>query len=123
MGDIGYCDEDGYHFLTGRSADTIISGRTNIYPQEIDNVLLMHEKVSEVCCVGVPNKEWGEEIKAVINLESGADPDLVLKELHAMAEEKLSGFKKPKSYEFWEEELPRLPTGKIQRNLVKKRFW
>ena len=123
MGDIGYCDEDGYHFLTGRSADTIISGGTNIYPQEIDNVLLMHEKVSEVCCVGVPNKEWGEEIKAVINLESGADPDLVLKELHAMAEEKLSGFKKPKSYEFWEEELPRLPTGKIQRNLVKKRFW
>lgn len=123
MGDIGYCDEDGYHFLTGRSADTIISGGTNIYPQEIDNVLLMHEKVSEVCCVGVPNKEWGEEIKAVINLESGADPDLVLKELHALAEEKLSGFKKPKSYEFWEEELPRLPTGKIQRNLVKKRFW
>ena len=123
MGDIGYCDEDGYHFLTGRSADTIISGGTNIYPQEIDNVLLMHEKVSEVCCVGVPNKEWGEEIKAVINLESGADPDLVLKELHSMAEEKLSGFKKPKSYEFWEEELPRLPTGKIQRNLVKKRFW
>ena len=123
MGDIGYCDKDGYHFLTGRSADTIISGGTNIYPQEIDNVLLMHEKVAEVCCVGVPNKEWGEEIKAVINLEAGADQDEVLKELVAMSEEGLSGFKKPKSYEFWEEELPRLPTGKIQRNLVKKRFW
>ena len=123
MGDIGYCDKDGYHFLTGRSADIIISGGTNIYPQEIDNVLLMHEKVAEVCCVGVPNKEWGEEIKAVINLEAGADQDEVLKELVAMSEERLSGFKKPKSYEFWEEELPRLPTGKIQRNLVKKRFW
>ena len=123
MGDIGYCDKDGYHFLTGRSADTIISGGTNIYPQEIDNVLLMHEKVAEVCCVGVPNKEWGEEIKAVINLEAGADQDEVLKELVAMSEERLSGFKKPKSYEFWKEELPRLPTGKIQRNLVKKRFW
>ena len=123
MGDIGYCDEDGYHFLTGRSADTIISGGTNIYPQEIDNVLLMHEKVAEVCCVGVPNKEWGEEIKAVINLESDANQEEVLKELLAMADQKLSGFKKPKSYEFWEEELPRLPTGKIQRNLVKKRFW
>ena len=123
MGDIGYCDNDGYHFLTGRSADTIISGGTNIYPQEIDNVLLMHEKVAEVCCVGVPNKEWGEEIKAVINLEAGADQDKVLEELVAMAEEKLSGFKKPKSYDFWQEELPRLPTGKIQRNLVKKRFW
>ena len=123
MGDIGFCDKDGYHFLTGRSADTIISGGTNIYPQEIDNVLLMHEKVAEVCCVGVPNKEWGEEIKAVINLEAGADQDEVLKELVAMSEERLSGFKKPKSYEFWKEELPRLPTGKILRNLVKKRFW
>ena len=123
MGDIGYCDEDGYYFLTGRSADTIISGGTNIYPQEIDNVLLMNDNVAEVCCVGVPNEEWGEEIKAVINLEKGANPDEVLKELQLMADEKLSGFKKPKSYEFWEEELPRLPTGKIQRNLVKKRFW
>ena len=123
MGDIGYSDEDGYYFLTGRSADTIISGGTNIYPQEIDNILLMNDKVAEVCCVGVPNEEWGEEIKAVINLEKGANADEVLKELQKMAEEKLSGFKKPKSYEFWEEELPRLPTGKIQRNLVKKRFW
>ena len=123
MGDIGYCDSDGYHFLTGRSADTIISGGTNIYPQEIDNVLLMHDQVAEVCCIGVPNEEWGEEIKAVINLEEGADKEEVLKELLALAEESLSGFKKPKSYEFWEEDLPRLPTGKIQRNLVKKRFW
>jgi long-chain acyl-CoA synthetase len=123
MGDIGYCDSDGYHFLTGRSADTIISGGTNIYPQEIDNVLLMHDQVAEVCCIGVPNEEWGEEIKAVINLEAGADQEEVLKELLALAEESLSGFKKPKSYEFWEEDLPRLPTGKIQRNLVKKRFW
>ena len=123
MGDIGYCDSDGYHFLTGRSADTIISGGTNIYPQEIDNILLMHDQVAEVCCIGVPNEEWGEEIKAVINLEGGADKEEVLKELLALAEESLSGFKKPKSYEFWEEDLPRLPTGKIQRNLVKKRFW
>jgi long-chain acyl-CoA synthetase len=123
MGDIGYCDSDGYHYLTGRSADTIISGGTNIYPQEIDNVLLMHNAVAEVCCVGVPNEEWGEEIKAIINLESGADQDTVLKELLELSDEKLSGFKKPKTYEFWSEELPRLPTGKIQRNLVKKRFW
>ena len=123
MGDIGYCDSDGYHFLTGRSADTVISGGTNIYPQEIDNILLMHDQVAEVCCVGVPNEEWGEEIKAVINLEEGADSEVVLKELIKIADEKLSGFKKPKSFEFWEEDLPRLPTGKIQRNLVKKRFW
>ena len=123
MGDIGYRDSDGYYFLTGRSADTIISGGTNIYPQEIDDVLLAHQSVAEVCCIGVPNEEWGEEVKAVINLESGSDEDVVRKELVKLAEEKLSGFKKPKTYEFWTEELPRLPTGKIQRNLVKKRFW
>ena len=123
MGDIGYRDSDGYYFLTGRSADTIISGGTNIYPQEIDDVLLAHQNVAEVCCIGVPNEEWGEEVKAVINLELGADEEAVRKELVQLAEEKLSGFKKPKTYEFWTEELPRLPTGKIQRNLVKKRFW
>ena len=83
----------------------------------------MHDQVAEVCCIGVPNEDWGEEIKAVINLEPGSNDELVLEELLALAEEKLSGFKRPKSYEFWEEELPRLPTGKIQRNLVKKRFW
>ena len=55
MGDIGYRDSDGYYFLTGRSADTIISGGTNIYPQEIDDVLLAHQSVAEVCCIGVPN--------------------------------------------------------------------
>jgi long-chain acyl-CoA synthetase len=123
MGDIGFRDEDGFFFLTGRSADTIISGGTNIYPQEIDNILLMHDQVAEVCCIGVPNEDWGEEIKAVINLEPGSNSEEVLKELLLLSEEKLSGFKRPKSYEFWEEELPRLPTGKIQRNLVKKRFW
>ena len=83
----------------------------------------MLDQVAEVCCIGVPNEEWGEEIKAVINLEEGADQEEVLKELLVLAEESLSGFKKPKSYEFWVEDLPRLPTGKIQRNLVKKRFW
>ena len=78
---------------------------------------------SEMCIRDRPNEEWGEEVKAVINLESGADEDAVRKELVQLAEAKLSGFKKPKTYEFWTEELPRLPTGKIQRNLVKKRFW
>lgn len=122
MGDIGFRDQDGYFFLTGRSADTIISGGTNIYPQEIDNVLLKHSQVAEVCCVGVPNEDWGEEVKAVINLEPGSDIDLVKKELLALSESELASFKRPKSFEFWDEVLPRLPSGKIQRSLVKKRF-
>ena len=85
--------------------------------------MCIRDSVAEVCCIGVPNEEWGEEVKAVINLEPGADEETVRKELTKLAEEKLSGFKKPKTYDFWTEELPRLPTGKIQRNLVKKRFW
>ena len=122
MGDIGFRDEEGYFFLTGRSAETIISGGTNIYPQEIDNILLKHEQVAEVCCVGVPSEDWGEEVKAVINLEPGSDSDLVRRELLDLSENELPGFKRPRTFEFWEEELPRLPSGKIQRNLVKKRF-
>ena len=85
MGDIGYCDEDGYYFLTGRSADTIISGGTNIYPQEIDNILLMHERVAEVCCVGVPNDEWGEEIKACLLYTSPSPRDRVLSRMPSSA--------------------------------------
>ena len=73
--------------------------------------------------MGVPNEDWVEEIKAVINLEPHSDIELVRKELLVLSENELSGFKRPKTFEFWDEELPRLPTGKIQRNLVKKRFW
>ena len=123
VGDIGYLNEEGYLFLCDRKIDMIISGGANIYPAEIESVFLMHPKVSDVAVFGIPNEEWGEEIKAVINLEGGADEKEFLKELLALAEESLSGFKKPKSNEFWEEDLPRLPTGKIQRNLVKKRYW
>jgi len=86
-------------------------------------VLMKHEQVAEICCIGVPNEDWGEEVKAVINLEPNANADQVLKELLILSEKELSGFKRPRTFEFWDEELPRLPTGKIQRNLVKKRFW
>ena len=120
MGDIGYRDSDGYYFLTGRSADTIISGGTNIYPQEIDDVLLAHQSVAEVCCIGVPNEEWGEEVKAVINLESGADEDAVRKELVKLAEEKLSGLKNQKHTNFGLKNYPACPQGKFREILLKK---
>ncbi|MEM7017564.1 MAG: AMP-binding protein, partial [Pseudomonadota bacterium] len=68
MGDMGYQDDDGYLFLTGRSAETIISGGVNIYPQETDSVILQHPSVHDVCTIGIPNEEWGEEVRSVIQL-------------------------------------------------------
>ena len=68
---MGYLDDDGYLFLNGRNAETIISGGVNIYPQEIDSELLKHPAVVDVCTVGVPNDEWGEEVKSVVQLEAG----------------------------------------------------
>ena len=71
---MGYFDEDGFLFLNGRSAETIISGGVNIYPQEVDDALLSHEAVLDVCTVGVPNEEWGEEVKSVVQLAEGFAP-------------------------------------------------
>ena len=71
LGDVGYLDEDGYLFLTGRTAECIISGGVNIYPQEIDNELIKHPAVEDSCTIGVPNEEWGEEVKSVVTLNPG----------------------------------------------------
>ena len=80
MGDVGYFDEDGYLFLTGRSAETIIVGGVNIYPQEIDNELIKHPAVADSCTVGVPHAEYGEEVRAVVELAPGFAPSEGLKD-------------------------------------------
>ncbi len=74
MGDVGFFDEDGYLFLTGRNAETIISGGVNIYPQEVDNELIKHDAVADSSTVGIPHDEWGEQVKAVIMLKPGYQP-------------------------------------------------
>jgi long-chain acyl-CoA synthetase len=123
LGDMGYLDEDGYLFLTGRSAETIISGGVNIYPQEIDAALLEHPSIGDVCTIGVPNEEWGEEVKAVVLPAEGVVPNEALRaELLAFAREVLPGFKCPRSIDF-AEALPRLDSGKIQRRLVRAPYW
>jgi len=123
MGDIGYFDEDGYLFLTGRSAETIISGGVNIYPQEVDNELIKHEAVADSATVGVPHDEWGEQVKAVILLKPGYEPSPRLAdEILAFARDTLPSFKVPRSLDFVTE-LPRSEAGKIQRNKVRARYW
>jgi long-chain acyl-CoA synthetase len=123
MGDVGYFDEDGYLFLTGRNAETIISGGVNIYPQEVDNELIKHDAVADSSTVGVPHDEWGEQVKAVIMLKEGFAPsDELAQEILAFARVNLPGFKVPRSVDFVTE-LPRSEAGKIQRNKVRAPYW
>ena len=123
LGDVGYLDEDGYLFLTGRTAECIISGGVNIYPQEIDNELIKHPAVEDACTIGVPNEEWGEEVKSVLTLSPGyVGSDALAKDIQGWAREHLAGFKVPRSIEFVEE-LPRSPAGKIQRKKVREPYW
>ena len=123
LGDIGYMDEEGYLYLTDRKAFMIISGGVNIYPQETEDALIMHPKVTDVAVFGVPSPEMGEEVKAVVqpvNMTE-AGPDLEA-ELIAYCKDKISHVKCPKSVDF-EEELPRHPTGKLYKRLLKDRYW
>ena len=123
MGDVGYFDEDGYLFLTGRNAETIISGGVNIYPQEVDNELIKHEAVADTSTVGVPHDEWGEQVKAVIMLKDGFAPsDRLAQEILAFARASLPAFKVPRSVDFVTD-LPRSEAGKIQRNKVRAPYW
>ncbi len=123
LGDVGYLDADDYLFLTGRTAECIISGGVNIYPQEIDNEIIKHEAVEDSCCIGVPNEEWGEEVKAVITLNPGfAASDDLARSILTFARGHLAGYKVPRSIDFVDE-LPRSPAGKIQRGKVRKPYW
>ena len=123
LGDVGYLDEDGYLFLTGRTAECIISGGVNIYPQEIDNELIKHPAVEDACTIGVPNEEWGEEVKSVLTLNPGyVGTDELAKDIQGWARDHLAGFKVPRSIEFVDE-LPRSPAGKIQRKKVREPYW
>ena len=123
LGDVGYVDEDGFLFLTDRKAFMIISGGVNIYPQEIENALIMHPKVADVAVIGVPNEEMGEEVKAVVQLrEPLSAGEEIAQELIAYTREHLAGYKVPRSVDF-EEELPRLPTGKLYKRLLRDRYW
>jgi long-chain acyl-CoA synthetase len=123
LGDMGWMDEDGYLFLSGRTAELIISGGVNIYPAEIDAVLLEHPAVADVACVGVPDEEWGETVTGVVELRGGYAPDDALaRELIEFTRARLAHFKCPRAIDFVDD-LPRYETGKIYRRLVRDRYW
>ena len=123
LGDIGRVDEDGFLYLTDRKANMIISGGVNIYPQETENVLTIHPKVQDVAVFGVPNADFGEEVKAVVQPVDPADAGEALeRELIAYCREHLADVKCPRSIDF-RDELPRHPTGKLYKRLLKDEYW
>jgi acyl-CoA synthetase (AMP-forming)/AMP-acid ligase II len=126
LGDVGYLDEDNYLYLTDRKAYMIISGGVNVYPQEAENVLTMHPDVVDVAVFGVPNDDFGEEVKAVVqpnqmpaNLDEAASMSA---ELIGYCREHLADVKCPRTVDF-RQELPRHPTGKLYKRLLKDEYW
>lgn len=123
LGDVGYLDEDGYLFLQDRKKDLIISGGVNIAPAEVEGVLLDHPAVEDVAVIGIPNEEWGEEVKAVVQL---APPfvasDQLAAELIAFTRESLAHFKCPRSVDF-RSDLPRTDSGKLYKRRIREDYW
>jgi long-chain acyl-CoA synthetase len=123
VGDVGYLDEDGYLFLCDRKTDMIISGGANIYPAEIENVLLSHPKVVDAAVFGIPNEDWGEEVKAVIQPVDDEQPSPELaQEILAFCEGRLAKFKTPKSIDFTDD-MPRDPNGKLYKRKLRDPYW
>jgi acyl-CoA synthetase (AMP-forming)/AMP-acid ligase II len=126
LGDVGYLDDDGYLYLTDRKAYMIISGGVNIYPQEAENVLVTHPAVLDVAVFGIPNEDFGEEVKAVVQpVQMPADDAATAqleRELIAFCREHLADIKCPRSIDF-RTELPRHPTGKLYKRLLKDEYW
>jgi long-chain acyl-CoA synthetase len=121
LGEMGYVDDDGYVFITDRVSDMIVSGGVNIYPAEIEQVVLQHPDVADVAVIGVPNAEMGEEVKAlVIPRDPQAAP--AAEALNRFCREQLAGFKCPRSYEFVED-IGRNAMGKVNKRALKQRYW
>lgn len=123
VGDIGWVDDEGYLHLTDRKSFMIVSGGVNIYPREVEDVLAMHEAVADVAVVGVPDEDFGEQVKAVIMLDPSFSPSAsVEQELIGFCHQQLAGFKCPRSVDFVDV-LPRLESGKLAKHVVREPYW
>lgn len=123
VGDLGVLDEDGYLYLRDRKIDMIISGGVNIYPAEIESALLTHPAVADAAAFGIPHDEWGEQVKAVVEVAEGrAADDTLAAEILAHCERQLAGYKRPKSVDFIEV-MPRDPNGKLYKRRLREPYW
>jgi acyl-CoA synthetase (AMP-forming)/AMP-acid ligase II len=123
-GDMVKRDEDGYYTLVDRKANMIITGGENVYPSEVEGILVAHEAVKDIAVIGIPDDKWGEAIKAVVVLSEGYEPgDDLAKEIMDFTRGKLAGFKRPKSVDFInDEDMPRTPTGKILHRILREKY-
>jgi long-chain acyl-CoA synthetase len=116
-------DEDGYLFIRDRAKDMIISGGVNIYPAEVEGVLSGHPSVGDVAVIGIPDPEWGEQVKAIVELVDGVAPsDGLAEELIAFCRERMGRYKCPRSVDF-REELPRTDGGKLYKRILREEYW
>jgi long-chain acyl-CoA synthetase len=122
-GDVGYIDSDGYLWLSDRKIDMIISGGVNIYPAEIEGVIAAHPAVEDVAVIGVPDEEFGESVKALVQVTEGvtASPE-VAQAIISHCRELLAGYKAPRSVDFVLH-IPRTGTGKIQKQPLRAPYW
>ncbi|WP_077213204.1 class I adenylate-forming enzyme family protein [Bacillus dakarensis] len=120
VGDVGYLDEDGYLYITDRKKDMIISGGVNIYPAEIESVLLKHPAIQDVAVIGIPHDDFGEQVKAFCELKTGAN--ISENELHEFSKKELAVYKLPRSIEIVQE-LPRNTMGKLLKNELRAQYW
>jgi long-chain acyl-CoA synthetase len=121
-GDVGYLDDEGFLWLSDRKIDMIISGGVNIYPAEIEGVLAAHPAVLDAAVIGVPDEEWGESVKAVVQLRAGVEAGDISAALEAHCREHLAGYKVPRSFDF-SESIPRTGTGKIEKRVLREPYW
>ncbi|MEO6341098.1 MAG: AMP-binding protein [Caulobacteraceae bacterium] len=119
-GDIGLKDAEGWLYLVDRKRDVIISGGFNIFPSEIEKILLAHPAVQDCAVIGAPHDDWGEQVTAVIEVKKGQV--LTEVEINTFCRERLSSYKSPKAFHFWDE-VPRSPVGKVLRRKVRDHFW
>jgi acyl-CoA synthetase (AMP-forming)/AMP-acid ligase II len=119
-GDVGYLDVDGYLFIHDRVKDMIVSGGENIYPAEVENVLMSHPAVADVAVIGVPSDKWGESPRAIVVLKPGVEADEA--GIIDFARHRLAGFKCPTGVDFTDS-LPRNPSGKILKKDLRAPYW
>lgn len=119
-GDLGYKDEEGYIYLTGRADDVIVRGGENIGPDEVESVLYSHPKVEEAAVIGVEDIEWGQQVRAIVRLKKGETA--TAEEIIEFCRPRLAGFKRPTSVVFVTEELPKTSTGKVLRRLLRQKY-